>query len=252
MALLALAAVAGLAEPAAAETWDKRHWFEGGPRHYFGSEAAAPAQASQPQAAPRNRAYTANRVQRASKHAARSGKSTRGYRVANRRGNKAEAHRAQQAPKAVAAAPARPDSENAQKKAEAVQKKPETAQKKAETVDKKATAPEAAPKAAAPKQQAARPSGGQHGVASFYWQPQRVAAGGWFNPNAMTAAHKTLPFGTRVRVTHQGNGRSVEVVINDRGPYVAGRIIDLSKAAASVIGMTGQGIARVAVEVIGR
>ena len=68
----------------------------------------------------------------------------------------------------------------------------------------------------------------------------------------MTAAHKTLPFGTRVRVTHMGNGRSVEVKINDRGPYIAGRIIDLSKAAAGVIGMTGQGIARVAVEVLGR
>ncbi len=79
-----------------------------------------------------------------------------------------------------------------------------------------------------------------------------MAAGGWFNPNAMTAAHKTLPFGTRVRVTHLGNGRSVEVRINDRGPYVAGRIIDLSKAAAIAIGMTGQGIARVAVEVLGR
>ena len=57
----------------------------------------------------------------------------------------------------------------------------------------------------------------------------------------MTAAHKTLPFGTRVRVTHLGNGRSVEVKINDRGPYIAGRIIDLSKAAAGVIGMTGAG-----------
>ena len=102
-----------------------------------------------------------------------------------------------------------------------------------------------------PRSSAQRPSG-QHGVASFYWQPQRVAAGGWFNPNAMTAAHKTLPFGTRVRVTHLGNGRSVEVSINYRGPYVAGRIIDLSKAAAGVIGMTGQGIARVAVEVLGR
>ena len=75
---------------------------------------------------------------------------------------------------------------------------------------------------------------------------------GWFNPNAMTAAHKTLPFGTKVRVTHLGNGRSVDVTINDRGPYIAGRIIDLSKAAAGVIGMTGQGIARVAVEVLGR
>lgn len=93
---------------------------------------------------------------------------------------------------------------------------------------------------------------GQHGIASFYWQPQRVASGGWFNPSAMTAAHKTLPFGTRVRVTHVGNGRSVEVKINDRGPYIAGRIIDLSKAAAGVIGMTGQGIARIRMEILGR
>lgn len=94
--------------------------------------------------------------------------------------------------------------------------------------------------------------GGSTGIASFYWQPQRVASGGWFNPNAMTAAHKTLPFGTRVRVTHLGNGRSVVVTINDRGPYIAGRIIDLSKAAAGVIGMQGQGIANVRMEVIGR
>jgi rare lipoprotein A len=93
---------------------------------------------------------------------------------------------------------------------------------------------------------------GHQGVASFYWQPQRVASGGWFNPNAMTAAHKTLPFGTRVRVTHMGNGRSVEVKINDRGPYIAGRIIDLSKAAAGVIGMTEQGIARIRMEILGR
>src|SRR5215510_1174443 len=93
---------------------------------------------------------------------------------------------------------------------------------------------------------------GQSGMASYYWQGQRVASGGWFNPNAMTAAHKTLPFGTRVRVTHAGSGRSVDVVINDRGPYVAGRIIDLSRAAASVIGMTGQGVARVKMMVLGR
>jgi rare lipoprotein A len=93
---------------------------------------------------------------------------------------------------------------------------------------------------------------GQSGMASYYWQGQRVASGGWFNPNAMTAAHKTLPFGTRVRVTHSGSGRSVDVVINDRGPYVAGRIIDLSKAAASAIGMTSQGVARVKMMVLGR
>jgi len=94
--------------------------------------------------------------------------------------------------------------------------------------------------------------GGHVGVASYYWQPQRVASGGWFNPNAMTAAHKTLPFGTRVRVTHLGNGRSVTVTINDRGPYIAGRIIDLSKAAASAISMTGQGVARIQMVVLGR
>jgi len=92
----------------------------------------------------------------------------------------------------------------------------------------------------------------QSGIASYYWQPQRVASGGWFNPNAMTAAHKTLPFGTRVRVTHQGNGRSVVVRINDRGPFIKGRIIDLSKAAAGKIGMQGSGIARVKIQILGK
>ena len=93
---------------------------------------------------------------------------------------------------------------------------------------------------------------GETGVASYYWEPQALASGGRFNPNAMTAAHKTLPFGTRVRVTHLGNGNSVDVVINDRGPYIAGRIIDLSKRAAQDIGMTGSGVARVRVSVLGR
>ncbi len=91
-----------------------------------------------------------------------------------------------------------------------------------------------------------------YGKASYYWQHQRVASGGWFNPKAMTAAHKSLPFGTRVRVTHLGNGRSVVVRINDRGPYIKGRIIDLSKAAAGKIRMRGQGVARVKVTVLGR
>jgi len=90
------------------------------------------------------------------------------------------------------------------------------------------------------------------GLASFYWEPQRLATGGWFNPNAMTAAHKTLPFGTKVRVTHLGNGKSVDVKINDRGPYIGGRIIDLSKAAAGVLGMQNQGVAKVKVTVLGR
>ena len=88
------------------------------------------------------------------------------------------------------------------------------------------------------------------GLASFYWQPQRVASGGRFNPNALTAAHKTLPFGTRVEVTNNRNGRSVVVTINDRGPYVRGRVIDLSKAAAQKIGMTNSGVAPVSLRVL--
>jgi rare lipoprotein A len=90
------------------------------------------------------------------------------------------------------------------------------------------------------------------GKASYYWQPQKVASGGWFNPNAMTAAHKTLPFGTKVRVTNHNNGQSVVVTINDRGPYVAGRIIDLSKAAAHAINMQGSGVVPVTVAVLGK
>ena len=95
-------------------------------------------------------------------------------------------------------------------------------------------------------------SGGASGVASYYWQPQRVASGGWFNPNAMTAAHKTLPFGTKVRVTNVNNGRSAVVTINDRGPYIAGRVIDLSRAAAGTVGMIGSGLARVRMEILSR
>lgn len=90
------------------------------------------------------------------------------------------------------------------------------------------------------------------GKASYYWQPQRVASGGWFNPNAMTAAHKTLPFGTKVEVTNLRNGKSVVVTINDRGPYIQGRIIDLSAAAAGAIDMKKSGVVPVSVTVLGK
>ena len=93
---------------------------------------------------------------------------------------------------------------------------------------------------------------GQVGTASYYKHGQFVASGGRFNPGAMTAAHPTLPFGTRVRVTHLGSGRTVEVRINDRGPFIAGRILDLSKAAADIIGLTASGVARVSMTVLGR
>ena len=87
----------------------------------------------------------------------------------------------------------------------------------------------------------------QSGMASYYWQGQKVACGGKFNPNAMTAAHKTLPCGTRVTVTNKRNGKSVVVTINDRGPFVRGRIIDVSLAAARQLGMTGAGVVPVTV-----
>jgi rare lipoprotein A len=77
-----------------------------------------------------------------------------------------------------------------------------------------------------------------------------TANGEHYNPNAMTAASRTLPFGTLVRVTNRNNGRSVVVRINDRGPFVGGRVIDLSQAAASEIGMTGSGAAPVSLEVV--
>jgi rare lipoprotein A len=93
---------------------------------------------------------------------------------------------------------------------------------------------------------------GTSGMASYYYQGSVVASGARFNPDGMTAAHRTLPFGTTVRVTHLGNGRSVNVTINDRGPFIGGRIIDLSRGAANVIGMIGQGLARVSVTILGR
>jgi rare lipoprotein A len=93
----------------------------------------------------------------------------------------------------------------------------------------------------------------QSGMASYYGSESgsQTASGQRFNPSAMTAAHRTLPFGTKVRVTNKNNGRSVVVTINDRGPFIRGRIIDLSTAAAGVIGMKGAGVARVTVERLG-
>ena len=92
------------------------------------------------------------------------------------------------------------------------------------------------------------------GMASYYGNESgsRTASGARFNQNAMTAAHKTLPFGTFVRVTNRANDRSVVVRINDRGPFVHGRIIDLSYAAAKAIGATTSGVITVEVLVIDR
>ncbi|MDJ0715244.1 MAG: septal ring lytic transglycosylase RlpA family protein [Prochloraceae cyanobacterium] len=100
-----------------------------------------------------------------------------------------------------------------------------------------------------------RSRGQMRGKASWYggsFHGRPTANGEKYNQYALTAAHRTLPFGTRVRVTNLNNGRSVIVRINDRGPFIRGRIIDLSRAAASQIGMLGSGIAPVRVEVLER
>lgn len=88
------------------------------------------------------------------------------------------------------------------------------------------------------------------GMASFYGNESgsRTASGQRFNQNAMTAAHRSLPFGTKLRVTHGGS--SVIVTINDRGPFVRGRVLDLSTGAARAIGLTGAGVGRVTAEVV--
>jgi rare lipoprotein A len=94
------------------------------------------------------------------------------------------------------------------------------------------------------------------GQASFYGnQPGEggplTANGERYNPGGLTAAHKTLPFGTKVRVTNANTGRSVVVRINDRGPFIRGRIIDLSVGAARAIGLTSSGVAPVRMDVVG-
>ncbi|MBD2292573.1 septal ring lytic transglycosylase RlpA family protein [Anabaena sphaerica FACHB-251] len=93
------------------------------------------------------------------------------------------------------------------------------------------------------------------GLASWYgydWAGRKTANGERFNPEAMTAAHRSLPMGTKVRVTNTRNGQSVVVRINDRGPYIGGRIIDLSLGAARILGMMNSGVAPVRIDVLGR
>jgi rare lipoprotein A len=90
------------------------------------------------------------------------------------------------------------------------------------------------------------------GKASYYSHGARTASGARFKPGAMTAAHRTLPFGSRLRVTNLANQRSVLVTVNDRGPFTGGRILDLSAGAANVIGMRQSGVARVHIERLDR
>jgi len=109
-----------------------------------------------------------------------------------------------------------------------------------------------APQAPAPPASSA-PSFSQVGVASYYaakFENRKTAAGERFKADGMTAAHRTLPLGTMVRVTNLNNHRSVVVRINDRGPFSRGRIIDLSPAAARALGIRDQGLMRVRIDVV--
>ncbi|MEP3276012.1 MAG: septal ring lytic transglycosylase RlpA family protein [Stappiaceae bacterium] len=90
------------------------------------------------------------------------------------------------------------------------------------------------------------------GKASWYALTSMTANGEWADPTAMTAAHKSLPFGTMTKVTNLRNGRTVTVRINDRGPFIKGRIIDLTKAAAAELGFVGNGWTEVMITVDGK
>ncbi len=82
---------------------------------------------------------------------------------------------------------------------------------------------------------------GRKVITAYYWEGSHTASGQPFNPHAMTAAHRTLPFGTHLNVVNPRTGKSVEVIVNDRGPYVAGVGLDLSLGAAQAIGLHGTG-----------
>jgi rare lipoprotein A len=102
----------------------------------------------------------------------------------------------------------------------------------------------------APNKKAAATQVASHGVASFYTEGTKTASGEKFNTHELTAAHPTLPFGTRLRVTNVASGQSVTVRVNDRGPFVHSRIVDVSYAAAETLGMVGSGVAQVKLEVV--
>jgi len=101
-----------------------------------------------------------------------------------------------------------------------------------------------------PRRNATKTQVASHGIASFYTEGTKTASGEKFDTNELTAAHPTLPFGTQLRVTNVKTGRSVTVRVNDRGPYVPGRVFDVSYAAAETLGMVGGGIAKVKLDVV--
>ena len=104
--------------------------------------------------------------------------------------------------------------------------------------------------AAEPEASDSKATRASQGIASFYTEGTETASGEKFNTHELTAAHPTLPFGTHLRVTNVATGRSVTVRVNDRGPYVPGRVVDVSYSAAEALGMVGQGVAKVKLDVV--
>ena len=102
----------------------------------------------------------------------------------------------------------------------------------------------------ASRHHAAKTQTASQGIASFYTEGTETASGEKFDTHDLTAAHPTLPFGTRLRVTNVASGRSVTVRVNDRGPYVPGRVVDVSYSAAETLGMVGSGTAKVKLDVV--
>jgi rare lipoprotein A len=88
------------------------------------------------------------------------------------------------------------------------------------------------------------------GLASYYQHGSQTASGEQFDAHQLTAAHPTLPFGTRLRVTNVATGQSVTVRVNDRGPFVRGRVVDVSYSAAESLGLVGRGVAKVKLDVV--
>ncbi len=100
------------------------------------------------------------------------------------------------------------------------------------------------------ERQTAGATSAPHGLASFYSYDPHTASGEKFDKHELTAAHRTLPFGTRLRVTDVATGRSVTVRVNDRGPFVRGRVVDVSASAAETLGLTAKGVAKVKLDVV--
>ena len=101
-----------------------------------------------------------------------------------------------------------------------------------------------------PDKNAAETQVASNGVASFYTEGTETASGEKFDTHDLTAGHPTLPFGTKLRVTNTATGRSVTVRVNDRGPYVHGRVVDVSYSAADALGIVDKGIANVKLDVV--